>query len=1428
MPEQKVKKIGISKKLKKGILSPCIKSPKVKETKDKHDLDSIDNGTLSFDSSKYLKKKNTDVESINTKVDSLSRRSKKTESPLNSEITESETSESYLKRKSHIPKTETSIQQTEQTEIIEVESSDSDDDVPLSQLSKVKNSVEESKIQTITNNIAEMKEHINDVKMPSIPMPVPVGSKVDDIKNSISIPTKMEPTKSEMASQIDTKVANQSIPMPKPTDSLKLSETDYTEDLSASETYIIEEIVTEEIINGKKRITTQTITRKTSPNIQPAPKTSNSEIKVQSIPMPIAVGSKMEEVAIPPKMTPTRVETTSKTEGIVEMPMTIPQPSVVKTDTDIQNPVETELNSPLSQIVDENEDRPSALAMPAIPIVAEMKQESPLQGKITNNVVSSPKLMEEDPANPHPLPEIPTDTKPSVEAGFNFNSSVPVEAGFNINQNVPVEAGFNVPVEPGFNFQITNEDNIPIQYNNNSNIGLSNSPPVPNLLETVSANRKSEKQSEQIQGYLNIPQPLPPSAIQDNQVIEDDKSDASYGSKKIVVSSPKVLTVEETIQFDENLANDIKIQQEEALKNEKPLGNISMPKTPSTYFKNNTLSDNEESKNSSISSDNSEIIKIKTPVVLPENIKAEEVVIPEDIETKKMKITIVNNDEDSDSDDDEKLFNIKQQYELKKKELEARINSIKDDTNQMKEDIKEEVQDIKEDIKDNLKMDDKKEEDNKKEVEEVKGEIKEEIKEDIKEVKEETDKKISEVKEEIKNDIVEIKEVKEEIKNIKEDNKEDIKEEIEEEIEDQIKTEEEEAKKLEETEKKKMDELKEQLSSSIKKHHRSMSNILKKVDKSFEHTKEHIKENLIKDKQPKDKEHSKENLNKENKSSSHTMSNILKKVDKSFEQTKEHIKENLNKDNKTSQKDNKEGNIVITTEKVETKTENEIKPTTESEVIETVTTTTHNYAPSDTSFQDTLMGSLKRTNGAKSIKSFFGFSRKDKKDKKNKKLNVNNSDDSIPEFPADGLIVNKASKKSSNSPFSSFKRFVSPLTNPKRRNSSASLATKNKITIKTTKETLQNDTTPELPSKSDVLEEVRTTVSAPATTSPIDIPGKSNISTNNIEKPLPVPIIKPIMKPTNDMNKVVSDIKSQAQTQANKFIIPFETLELKEKEAKKSDAKDDDKASVYSTSSNGSSVSESSTSSSSSSSSSSSDDEALGAIMKKKNAEKKSNDDKQNVEITEKANLDRNYTNIENDDFVNIMMVQRVLSSSVDRSNSPVPEVSSPPQTMVNPFAVDLETERKKSYSKPKAVVTAINPHYKSDSIDSPRSTILYKFEDKPKFEKPNLYKNEYASRSVGSLPIASEDQTKIDEYSSSQQQRMVELNLDDTTTKDNRKSAVVDSNLMQMFEDIHNLSLDDIATRYTKPSMIQCDIGPSFLDEVMGSLSMNNNQNNH
>lgn len=56
MPEQKVKKIGISKKLKKGILSPCIKSPKVKETKDKHDLDSIDNGTLSFDSSKYLKK----------------------------------------------------------------------------------------------------------------------------------------------------------------------------------------------------------------------------------------------------------------------------------------------------------------------------------------------------------------------------------------------------------------------------------------------------------------------------------------------------------------------------------------------------------------------------------------------------------------------------------------------------------------------------------------------------------------------------------------------------------------------------------------------------------------------------------------------------------------------------------------------------------------------------------------------------------------------------------------------------------------------------------------------------------------------------------------------------------------------------------------------------------------------------------------------------------------------------------------------------------------------------------------------------------------------------------------------------------------------------------------------------------------------------
>jgi len=79
----------------------------------------------------------------------------------------------------------------------------------------------------------------------------------------------------------------------------------------------------------------------------------------------------------------------------------------------------------------------------------------------------------------------------------------------------------------------------------------------------------------------------------------------------------------------------------------------------------------------------------------------------------------------------------------------------------------------------------------------------------------------------------------------------------------------------------------------------------------------------------------------------------------------------------------------------------------------------------------------------------------------------------------------------------------------------------------------------------------------------------------------------------------------------------------------------------------------------------------------------------------------------------------------------------------------------------------------------------------------------------------------------------MIELNLDNSiiikdkdinsanSESENKKYPLLDSNLMQMFEDIHNLSLDDITTRYTKESMIQCDIGPSFLDEVMGSLSM-------
>jgi hypothetical protein len=215
-------------------------------------------------------------------------------------------------------------------------------------------------------------------------------------------------------------------------------------------------------------------------------------------------------------------------------------------------------------------------------------------------------------------------------------------------------------------------------------------------------------------------------------------------------------------------------------------------------------------------------------------------------------------------------------------------------------------------------------------------------------------------------------------------------------------------------------------------------------------------------------------------------------------------------------------------------------------------------------------------------------------------------------------------------------------------------------------------------------------------------------------------------------------------------------------------------------------------------------------------------------------NLTRNYTNgsVDNDDFVSIMMVQRMLSTSVDRATSPVPEVTSP---VLNPYSyVDVEAEKRKSYTKPTAVVTTVNPLSKEDSIDSPRSTVIYKFEDKPKIEKSILYRNEYSSRSPGSLPVIKEDDENIDisrkntnDYTS--KQRMNKLNLDnfkekiETDTENNKQSTLFDSDLLQMFEDIHNLSLDDITTRYSKPSMIQCDVGPSFLDEVMGSLSMNN-----
>jgi len=670
MTEQKTKKSkGIAKKFKKNILAPCIKSPREKQNvPNKQDIDNIDNGSLYFDSSKYLKRKNFDLDTISS---TLSRPTNRTEITVDSEVTD------YLRRK---PQNE-GKEKEEITEIVDIESSDDDDDIPLSQLTKLKQTPSQQKVEinTIKNeeNLAEIKETEN-VELQNVPMPVPVDS-FDE--NLVSIPAKMEPTKSGMDSLVDTNVVKQSIPMPQPTDSL-MEETELT--TSANNTsYIIEEIVTEEIVNGKKRITTQTITRRANNQNQVTPVNQTNAPTVNkpsSIKMPVAVGSEMEEVKIPAKMTPTKTETTKTTEGIVEMPMNLPKPSSSKTTSNngIPNLVESELEGmPISEIVNENNMHPNAMNMPSVPKLPNLTSEVP-QENITENVVSSPKLMAEE--SPLTTTELALDqhqsSQPVVEPGFNINvppPPPPVEAGFNFN-NIPspaqsVEAGFNIfvpnqdngsipvppppqlpsqPTEPGFNFTVTNEDNIAIPLPATNENNLNNIQGIPNLLATDSANRKQAKQ----QGYLDIPQPLPPSAIEDNQVVEDDRSDVSYGSKKNVVSSPKVLTADEQIQFTEQLATEQKIEHEEALKNEKPLGTFTMPKTPSTYFKNNNLSDNEGASN--------EAVNVPSPAALPTvfDTPAAETAV----ETEKVNVNAVQEEDESSDSDDENLFNIKQKY----------------------------------------------------------------------------------------------------------------------------------------------------------------------------------------------------------------------------------------------------------------------------------------------------------------------------------------------------------------------------------------------------------------------------------------------------------------------------------------------------------------------------------------------------------------------------------------------------------------------------------------------------------------------------------------------------------------------------------------------------------------------------------------------
>jgi len=1249
MTEQKTKKSkGIAKKLKRNILAPCIKSPREKQNvPDKHDLDNIDNGSLYFDSSKYLKKRNSDLDTISS---TLSRPTSKTEVTTDSEMTD------YLRRKPQSKGKE----KEEITEIIDIESSDSDDDIPLSQLTKLKQTPtlqQKVEANTIKNEETEIKETEN-VEIQNVPMPIPVDS-VD--ANPVSIPAKMEPTKSEMGSLVDANVVKQSIPMPQPTDSIK-EETEISN--SANDTsYIIEEIVTEEIVNGKKIITTQTITRRANKQNQATPMNNVPNVSEQtSLKMPVAVGSEMEEVKIPAKMTPTKTETNATTEGIVEMPMNLPKPSSSNTisNNGIPNLIESELEGmPISEIVNENNIHPNAMSMPSVPKVPQFTTEVP-QENITENIVSSPKLMAEE--SPLTTTELTLDqhqpSQPVVEPGFNINvppPPQPVEAGFNFT-NIPppapsVEAGFNIfvpnqsngnipppppqlqtqPSEPGFNFTVTNEDNkaipLPIPGNHGNENILNNTQGIPNLLATDSANRKQAKQ----QGYLDIPQPLPPSAIEDNQVVEDDRSDVSYGSKKNVVSSPKVLTADEQIQFSEQLETNQKIEHEEALKNEKPIGTFTMPKTPSTYFKNNNLSDNE--------GDSNEAVNVPSPAALPTVFNT-----PAVTEVEKMN---VNTDQEEESDD-ENLYNIKQKYEQKKKELEAKVEEVNDEKNEIKENIKEELKDTKEDIREELK------------------DIKEDVKDELNEVKDDIKEEGTEAKENFVEEVEDIPNVQE-VQETKEEIKDDIKEELETEV-----------------------------------------------------------------------------IQVENQDIPVTEDNIV-----------------VN------------GNIQSTDK--------------------------NNYASSEGSF-DNLMGSLKRKNGAKSIRSFFGFGKKDKKDKKDKKEKKSKrqsvKEETPSELPDNSVTATssvkgkKGSLKSNNESHFSLKRLVSPFSNSKRRNGSIR-SKSNKSAEKT--ELSEVSTIPEIPLNAEVV----------------------HVSeAENVENPVAVRAVN-----DNDVNKVVGHLQAQAGQPA-KFVIPEEALDRAQLENQKTDRKvnDNDKSSINS------SNSESDDSKSVSSSSSSSDEEVLGNLIQKNNANNTTNQTNNNREI----DINRNYTNIDNDDFVSIMMVQRMLSSSsLDNPVTSPIQIPEKPTPVDNPFNVDLEFERRKSYSKPRAVVTAVNPRMSEDD-NAPRSTILYKFEDRP--EKPinnNIYRSDYASRSVGSIPVAA---AAAEKANYSPKQRMSELNLDTSRDSINvangetdniNRSILIDSNLKQMFDDIHNLSLDDITNRYTKEGMIQCDIGPSFMDEVMGSLSM-------